>query len=208
MLFFGSFDAIVLIASLYILFPHEHPEFKASVYQHFQWTIERFSAMQDRNPLAKAAQGVLKAIVARFKNAVESSAKGSDVIDCGTSDTPTSEARSNLDTNLAATNSTPDSSLGMGDGYTYPQPSMQTYWTMPPSDSLAGIAPMFPTHDLLFNDLSAVPDDMLLPAKLDGQPALDADDSAWQFGGDWGDDTVWRLLNQYHPQPGEYQGVL
>lgn len=211
MLFFGSFDAIVLIASVYILFPHEHLEFKASVYQHFQWTIERFSAMQERNPLAKSAQGVLRAIVSRFKKALECPATATtttrdDSVGGDSSETPASETKSSMESNLAATQSTPASSLGMADGYAYPQPPMQTDWMMPSADSLAGIAPMFPTHDLLFNDLSAVPDDMLMAPKMDGQPPMfDTDELAWQFGGAWGDDTVWGFLNQYHQQPGEQQ---
>ncbi|KAK0634675.1 humps family-domain-containing protein [Bombardia bombarda] len=66
-LFFGTFDAIVLVTSIYILFPREHPEMVQNAIQHFHWAVERFEAMADRNALAKAGLGVLKAIYLRLK---------------------------------------------------------------------------------------------------------------------------------------------
>ncbi|GAB1313589.1 Multidrug resistance regulator 1 [Madurella fahalii] len=69
-LFFGTFDAIVLMASIYILFPKEHPELVQKALQHFKWAVERFEAMSARNSLAKAALGVLHAIYLRLKNSL------------------------------------------------------------------------------------------------------------------------------------------
>lgn len=70
-LFFGTFDAIVLMASLYILFPKEHPELVPQALQHFQWAVERFEAMAARNnSLARAALGVLHAIYVRLKKSL------------------------------------------------------------------------------------------------------------------------------------------
>ncbi|KAK4167353.1 OMPdecase-domain-containing protein [Cladorrhinum sp. PSN259] len=65
-LFFGTFDAIVLLATIYILFPKEHPSLLQPALQHFQWAVERFEAMSVRNSLAKAALGVLHAIRLRL----------------------------------------------------------------------------------------------------------------------------------------------
>ncbi|KAK4122876.1 hypothetical protein N657DRAFT_575086 [Parathielavia appendiculata] len=73
-LFFGTFDAIVLMASIYILFPKEHPELVRDALQHFQWAVQRFEAMSQRNPLAKAALGVLHAIYMRLKKSLGISA--------------------------------------------------------------------------------------------------------------------------------------
>ncbi|MGH7960434.1 MAG: hypothetical protein ACRERD_01235, partial [Candidatus Binatia bacterium] len=42
--------------------------------QHLHWAIERFATMQDQNPLANAAQGVLKAILDKFTKALAASA--------------------------------------------------------------------------------------------------------------------------------------
>ncbi|KAL2125958.1 hypothetical protein VTI74DRAFT_2082 [Chaetomium olivicolor] len=69
-LFFGTFDAIVLMASIYILFPKEHPEMLPSALQHFQWAVQRFQAMAGRNSLAKAALGVLNAICIRMRKSL------------------------------------------------------------------------------------------------------------------------------------------
>ncbi|KAH9898676.1 Orotidine 5'-phosphate decarboxylase [Xylariomycetidae sp. FL2044] len=68
-LFFGTFDAIVMMASIYILFPREQPDLLPRCHQHFSWAIERFEKMAERNRLARAALGVLHAIYIRFKKA-------------------------------------------------------------------------------------------------------------------------------------------
>lgn len=65
-LFFGTFDAIVMMASIYILFPKEHPDLMQKALQHFHWAVKRFEAMATRNPLAKSALGVLHAICQRM----------------------------------------------------------------------------------------------------------------------------------------------
>ncbi|KAI5923775.1 Orotidine 5'-phosphate decarboxylase [Camillea tinctor] len=86
-LFFGTFDAIVMIASIYILFPKEHPELLSKTRQHFQWAVERFEKIAERNRLAHAALGVLHAIWIRFKKAVGygflDCLTGSNAVGCG-----------------------------------------------------------------------------------------------------------------------------
>ncbi|TGJ85203.1 hypothetical protein E0Z10_g3531 [Xylaria hypoxylon] len=69
-LFFGTFDAVVMVASIYILFPKEHLELLDQARQHFQWAVDRFEKMAERNHLARSALGVLQAIWIRFKKAV------------------------------------------------------------------------------------------------------------------------------------------
>jgi hypothetical protein len=58
------------MASIYILFPREHPELVQSALQHFQWAVERFQAMSERNSLTKAALGVLHAVYLRLKKSL------------------------------------------------------------------------------------------------------------------------------------------
>ena len=67
----------------------------------------------------------------------------------------------------------------------------------------SSIAPLQPMHDLLFNDLGTVDG-----GGLDlGGAALDAGwnrmngstDGAWQFEGDFGNDSFWGFMNSYHP---------
>lgn len=58
------------MASIYILFPKEQPDLVQNALQHFHWAVERFEAMSARNPLAKAALGVLHAICMRLRRAL------------------------------------------------------------------------------------------------------------------------------------------
>ncbi|KAH8175695.1 fungal specific transcription factor domain-containing protein [Sarocladium implicatum] len=71
LLFFGSFDAIVVVSSIFIMYPHENVEHRENALQHFRWTISRFETMQSRNGLARSALGVLKAILAKFVNIID-----------------------------------------------------------------------------------------------------------------------------------------
>jgi hypothetical protein len=65
-----TFDAIILIAAIYILYPFENRDDLDDSLQHFEWAMERFHTMGDRNTMAKAALGVSKAIYVRLKKAV------------------------------------------------------------------------------------------------------------------------------------------
>lgn len=69
-LFFGTFDAVVLMASIFILFPKDNSEYIPAALQHFQWAVERFEAMSERNRLAAAARRVLQAIHYRLVKAL------------------------------------------------------------------------------------------------------------------------------------------
>jgi hypothetical protein len=66
----STFDAIVLVAAIYIIYPAENPQFLHNVLQHFEWAMERFDTMSSRNRMAKAALGVLQAIHIRLMKAV------------------------------------------------------------------------------------------------------------------------------------------
>jgi hypothetical protein len=66
----NTFDAIVLVAAIYILHPYENPDDLDHTLQHFEWGMERFQTMSGRNSMAKAALGVLKAIYVRLKKAL------------------------------------------------------------------------------------------------------------------------------------------
>lgn len=58
------------MASIFILFPKDNAEYISAALQHFQWAVERFEAMSERNRLAAAARGVLHAIHVRLKKAL------------------------------------------------------------------------------------------------------------------------------------------
>ncbi|KAH8766563.1 hypothetical protein BGZ57DRAFT_856992 [Hyaloscypha finlandica] len=73
----------------------------------------------------------------------------------------------------------------------------------------SSIAPLQPMHDLLFNDLGTVDGGGGLD--LGGGAALDpkwngmygasvgGEEGAWQFEGDFGNDSFWGFMNSYHP---------
>lgn len=67
---------------------------------------------------------------------------------------------------------------------------------MPSAESLASLAPMFPTSDLIYHDLNAVFDDGLVAPPLGDQTGLEPGSLSWQFGGDFAEDTFWQFLNQ------------
>jgi hypothetical protein len=198
MLFFGSFDAIVTITVIYLVFPHENPEYLSSALRNFHATVERFSVMQDFNPLARSAQGVIKAIHATFTKAV--------------SNTPTPQGHKHEDSARASSTSIPsgpesresgyESASGSTSGMTadataqLPPATPASQW-LPPMDGLAGLATLFPTSDLLYHDLTALQSNEFLPSAGDPDSGPQMGDLSWQFGGGFGEDTVWQLLNQY-----------
>ncbi|KAK2629222.1 hypothetical protein QTJ16_000042 [Diplocarpon rosae] len=70
----NTFDAIVLVAAIYILHPNENPEDLEDALQHFRWGMDRFQMMSERNAMANAALGVLRAICVRLKKALNRAA--------------------------------------------------------------------------------------------------------------------------------------
>ncbi|CAP71055.1 uncharacterized protein PODANS_6_4250 [Podospora anserina S mat+] len=287
-LFFGTFDAIVLMAAIYILFPREHPELVQSALQHFQWAVERFEAMSERNALAKAALGVLHAVRLRLRRSLDSVANKSQSASSGTSPSttttvtskanPLSQSSSSTGTNAAASSggghhwethtprraSRSSSSTGAGSAISpnplqvplgpldFSQPGSSTSvtpttdrnfysggqvdWTLPSDFNWASLQPIYPTHDLIFNDLVGVGDtngnglswdtrttvpglgglttvvggreQVQQPPQQQQQQqqqqgvqgqGQQAGVNWQQFEGDFGNDSVWSLLNQFGP---------
>lgn len=230
-LFFGSFDGVVLIATIFILFPREQTELRYSALQQFQWTIERFGAMQERNPYARSGLGILKAIQAKLTRSIDNEPSPASASGAA-SDTPTTTWSRD-----APSGSTPSGSgmrsLGGGDTSSRGQTSTPDYgkgsvesnmanfdstgdWSMLNSEALASLAPLFPTSDLIFNDLNAIFDTTpasgagSFPGNMEDMSAGPVDGSDLpmdmgvpaypaQFGGGFGEDTVWQFLNQYQP---------
>ncbi|KAI3330126.1 hypothetical protein F4824DRAFT_480110 [Ustulina deusta] len=254
-LFFGTFDAVVMVASIYILFPKEHPELLDQARQHFQWAVDRFEKMAERNHLARSALGVLQAIWIRFKKAV-----GHGFLTCHCSEaaraeteaasrwlTSQSEAhassssshRASHDTSATSAQPTPQTDLTAplsadGTGLTSPNvPSdnnalLSPEWTLPTDFDFGSIMPMYPMGDIAYNDLTGVlgaaigstgavhpeiwtgvessssannPELSTTVTGL-GMPGLHTmpisqEQFPWQFGGEFGTDTIWNVLNQF-----------
>ncbi|KAH0494380.1 hypothetical protein TgHK011_001000 [Trichoderma gracile] len=220
-LFYGSFDAVILLATIYILFPYENAEYRELALQHCHWTVERFATMKDRNLLAKSAIGVLRAVVSRLVKAIgkcappSSSSTSVDFLR-NSSNTPLSSGRT--------LGSTPTSSIGRGSAEgshkvspeslisapatTAPAPDescsslpamMPGGWEMPQDGSgFPGLAPFFAMGDLIYKDLTVdQADDVLVPPT--DFDLLGGDSFMWQFEGGFGQDTVWQFLNQHQP---------
>ena len=68
----NTFDAVVVVAAVYIMHPTENRDQLNTALQHFEWGMQRFQVLGGRNSMATAALGVLKAIHARLKKALSS----------------------------------------------------------------------------------------------------------------------------------------
>jgi hypothetical protein len=60
-----------------------------------------------------------------------------------------------------------------------------------------GIAPLQPMHDLLFNDLAGISDEVAPAVEANPQTYFDST-GPWQFEGDFRDDSFWYIMNQYN----------
>lgn len=221
MLFFGSFDAIVVVASIFILFPHEQTDRKGHALQHFRWTIDRFSVMGARNPLAKSALSVLRAILARFAKAVgvDAEVAASTVESVTASNTPVSSRETIGTTPNSLTSRTgqaetpmdpwsmtavmPGMSTGSVDYSSVPTTSISPDGVNDDGGLIMGdvpiMHPLLPTNDLVWNDLSALDMDGSQMNPIDNGASLDPNMFDWQFGGGFGDDTIWQFLNNHQP---------
>lgn len=204
MLFFGTFDAIVLIASIYILYPLDHPDLKHLSMRHIHWAIERFSIMQARNPFARSAEAVLRAIfhkVALSLSHSDSSSKTSDTLGPtnGTSDANHVPPSVELNKGLVGGQANNVSGSANIDTASFNMPD-ETRLTQNPwlfgATSLPNIMPMFATSDLVFNNLTAVQsvDNDIEAGDINVAAAGRLD---WQFGGNVGDGSLWQVLNQF-----------
>ena len=240
----NTFDAIVLVAAIYILHPYENREDLEDTLQQYEWAMERFETMGDRNSMAMAALGVLKAIYQRLKRAlgptksvIKSIAPTAQSIPSSTTNAPTvvltPESYFNQYSNRsqyqqqhssissASTTSKTDTSHTNTSPYTQPTISNLTDATPPPMPSawesfsgsmsipqnfdFSSMAPLQPTHDLLYRDLSTIGDSQIIDPQLTdlgttGFGAMDGTNELWQFEGDFGNDSFWGFMNSNNPQ--------
>jgi len=224
----NTFDAIVVLAAVYILHPCENREHLDSALQHFEWGMERFQMMSGRNSMAKSALGVLKAIHVRLKKAL-----GPGKIPPTTTQVPTPESYApsstsseNRTTSQSSVQNVPSgpstNNRTIADTPQYTQPTISNLTApapTPPSASawerfsgnmlpqqnfdFSSMAPLHPMHDLLYNDLSTIGDTQMLDPQLGSMATTDmgiVDTSeAWQFEGDFGNDSFWGFMNSYNP---------
>lgn len=128
----NTFDAIVLVAAIYILHPRENSEDLDDALQHFEWGMERFETMGSRNSMAKSALEVLQAIYMRLKKVLAQpkslkieSSMGIPTPESSTT-TPQSQGHHPSMSSISTTSTTPTStsatvnSASTPSGYTLP----------------------------------------------------------------------------------------
>ncbi|KAI2631626.1 hypothetical protein GGS21DRAFT_152665 [Xylaria nigripes] len=251
-LFFGTFDAVVMVASIYILFPKEHPEFLDQTRQHFQWAVDRFEKMAQRNHLARSALGVLQAIWLRFKKSVGQGLLSYHCNDTARAETEAASRWLTTQSEVHASSSSASHSASNHDASAKSLPSFSTLptpatemdtsscsqsvppdnsalvspeWSLPTNFNFGMIMPMYPMGDIAYNDLTggfgttvggpftALAESTSPPGNAAQPPAgpamsgLDVPDLhtmsmsgqeqvPLQFGGEFGTDTIWNILNQ------------
>jgi hypothetical protein len=225
----STFDAIVLVAAIYILLPYENMEDVNDALQQFEWAMERFSVMSSRNSQAKTALGVLRAIYVRFKKALDSSriperprppasqptssvsmTRSPQLQTDASCSTPSQSPAHNSHQSISTNNltSTESTQLTASNHLELP-PALSSAWeafsgNVPiPSDfDFSSIAPLQPMHDLLYNDLSTIGDSQLGDPQLPNMTCGRFDTSrteTWQFEGDFENDSFWSFMNSYNP---------
>lgn len=65
-LVFATFDATVIVAAIYVLFPREYPEYLQESLQCVQWALARLHEMKAQNPLAASAYTAIHGIFQKF----------------------------------------------------------------------------------------------------------------------------------------------
>lgn len=66
----STFDPLILLSAIYILHPTENLQLLGDSLKHFEWAVERFGLISERNQLAKTALGVLQAVHVRLQKAL------------------------------------------------------------------------------------------------------------------------------------------
>lgn len=212
----NTFDAIVLVAAIYILHPSENKDDLDDALQHFEWAMERLQTIGSRNVMANGALGVLKAIYVRLKKALSRSkiaevqvasvpaSSQSPALTTPDSSTPTYPPSGHPSISSASTNSSTTLNNTTSQ-YTLPTISNLTKTTPPaseweafsgavpmPSYDFSSMAPLQPMHDLLFNDLGTV--DGGLNIGLNGSD-LQNGSTAWAPGA--GDSAQWQFEGDF-----------
>jgi hypothetical protein len=208
MLFFGTFDAIVLIASIYIVFPHDHPDLRHLSVQHIHWAIERFAVLQARNPLARSAQAVLRAIFDKVTKTLSQSMSPPTTSEAFHTTTETPETLhthisggQELNSIVGQTNNGYESETIGTTAVNMPTETQVSPSSWPLAQhGLSNIMSTFATSDLIFNDLTAVQGWSNMTEAADAGVEGGAGSSHWQFGGNIGEDTLWQMLNQIQPE--------
>ncbi|TVY50341.1 Multidrug resistance regulator 1 [Lachnellula cervina] len=222
----NTFDAIILIAAIYILHPCENRSDLDEALQHFGWAKERFQMMSSRNSMARTALGVVKAIHLRLNKALNIGQGAVTIKTASNTASPTPETVSSTTTPnqtypplsthpstssaSSNTNSTPAQTsytLPTISNLTSPPTSIPASWEQyPTSFDFSSMPVLQPMHDLVYKDLGSG----METSSYDVVGTWDAGSigpsggegmaaQPWMFEGDFGSDSFWGIMNSYNP---------
>ena len=171
---YASFDAMVLIAAIYIAYPHQNREYLEEAIQRLERGMERLCVMEQYNPTAKTVLGVVRALFQRFRYRL-----GTPM---GTGDLST------YTHSLGPVSSENQSTAEGGHSFN----------TLPLDLSFDTIAPPHPVHDFFYDNLSShqAPavdaSEVLLPELAVPDLAVDG----LNFEGTYPDTSFWNFMNE------------
>lgn len=229
-LIFSTFDAVVLVAAIYIVYPRENTQHLDDTVLHIEWALQRFERMSKYNRSAKSGLGVLQALQMRLKKALRANPRtiaqnnnSSSVeiprlqLSSNTSSIPSRNSSSNsyqaMPASMAGSN-TRDLHHGLDRSQVHLPPPQVSYnnpamyhaslnWapTAPPpvmstDFDFGPCTPLRPLHDLIYNNLEGelLANPMQPTFPTSNQMLVDPN-AAWQFGGDFQDDSFWNFMN-------------
>ncbi|KAK9326623.1 hypothetical protein V1520DRAFT_350920 [Lipomyces starkeyi] len=179
-LVYASFDAIVLIAAIYILYPSENGEYLEDSLRSIEWGTDRLGTMGKYNKMAKSAHGVVLALYNRLTHRLASPLA-----------TDQSASR-----RLSFPAPTP---------ITIPFPRNDIFAnsadisnSVPLDFNFTTFAPLHPIHDLFYQNLSSVPTINASGLAFQNEVATDSTADGWHFEGTYPDGSFWSLMNYFN----------
>lgn len=167
---YASFDAIVLVAAIYVAFPNQNHERRAECVQVVERAVQRLGFISQFNRMAKSAHGVAWSLCHRLKQRLDTS--------------KTAEAVGTISSSSEWISPSSYSDFSNG---------------APLELSFDAVLPPHPTHDLFYDHVSSTPipfvdtlDDLLL------DPINTNTRDSWNFEGTFSDTSFWSLMNDFN----------
>lgn len=165
---YASFDAIVLIAALCLIFPNEDHERRTECISIVERGIQRLGIIGQSNSMANSAHGVVCSVYHRLRHRLGISETNEDA-----------RAFSSYSKRISP-NSDPDSSNGA-----------------PSEFSFEAVLPPRPIHDLFFDHISSTQTPLMdTPDSLPLDPLTVNVTDNWNFEGTFSDSSFWGLMNE------------
>lgn len=164
---FATFDAMVLLATIYILFPYEKQDQLDESMRSMEWGFARLEAMKASNKMARCAYDVVHALYGKMQERQRLTVQSGNKRGSDTVLTQQNE------------NTTPDTVESLSSGE-----DLATLDSMDFPFSLADMPPLQPLHDLILQTSESSGEQMLTPWSTDSgnSESLPCDD-------------LWRLMD-------------